>query len=157
MPTDFISFRDTNYFSTFMCDYLDENPNLKPLYNHFPKLKNFKTQIEEKSSSYKTQSRTVLVDTLKKQYQNIEASELTLQNIGSLQSEKTFTITTGHQLNLFTGPLYFLHKIVSTINLANELKEAYPDYNFVPIYWMASEDHDFDEMLNLDQDDMQSN
>ncbi|SHH36514.1 bacillithiol biosynthesis cysteine-adding enzyme BshC [Winogradskyella jejuensis] len=146
MPTDCISFRETNYFSSFICDYLDENPKLKPLYNRFPNLENFKAQIEDKSFAFNNQSRTVLVEVLKKQYQNIEASELTVQNIESLQQENTFTITTGHQLNLFTGPLYFLHKIISTINLTKELKEKYPDYNFVPIYWMASEDHDFDEI-----------
>src|SRR5690606_14331141 len=53
---------------------------------------------------------------------------------------------TGHQLNLFTGPLYFLYKIVSAINLAKQLKSAYPEYNFVPVYWMATEDHDFAEI-----------
>jgi uncharacterized protein YllA (UPF0747 family) len=49
-------------------------------------------------------------------------------------------------LNLFTGPLYFLYKIISTINLTKELKAKYPSYNFVPIYWMATEDHDFEEI-----------
>jgi uncharacterized protein YllA (UPF0747 family) len=49
-------------------------------------------------------------------------------------------------LNLFTGPLYFLYKIISTINLTKELKAKYPAYNFVPIYWMATEDHDFEEI-----------
>ncbi|MBT8245085.1 MAG: bacillithiol biosynthesis cysteine-adding enzyme BshC [Winogradskyella sp.] len=146
MPTDCISFRDTNYFSDFICDYLDEKPELKSLYNRFPKLENFEAQIEEKQTSFESQSRTVLVEVLKKQYQKLETSELTLQNIKSLESKHTFTITTGHQLNLFTGPLYFLHKIISTINLTKELKEVYPDYNFVPMYWMASEDHDFDEI-----------
>lgn len=149
MPTDCISFRDTNYFSSFICDYLDENPNLKPLYNRFPNLENFKAQIAEKlknESGHLERSRRVVSSVLKNQYQNIEASELTLQNIESLKSENTFTITTGHQLNLFTGPLYFLHKIVSTINLTKELKNTYPNHNFVPVYWMASEDHDFDEI-----------
>ena len=146
MPTDCISFRDTNYFSSFICDYLDESPELKALYNRFPRLENFKLQIEEKTSSFDNTTREILTDKLKTQYQHIETSELTLQNIENLKSEKTFTITTGHQLNLFTGPLYFLHKIVSTINLTKELKDTYPDYNFVPIYWMASEDHDFDEI-----------
>ena len=146
MPTDCISFRETNYFSDFICDYLDENPKLESLYNRFPNLKNFKIQIEEKSKSIKNESRTILVEALKSQYKNIETSELTRQNIESLTSDKTFTITTGHQLNLFTGPLYFLHKIISTINLTKELKAEYPNNNFVPIYWMASEDHDFDEI-----------
>lgn len=148
MPTDCISFRDTNYFSDFICNYLDEKPELKTLYHRFPKLENFEAQIEEKRDSKTVLEpyRKVLSNVLKRQYQNLETSELTLQNIERLQSENTFTITTGHQLNLFTGPLYFLHKIISTINLTKELKEAYPKFNFVPIYWMASEDHDFDEI-----------
>ena len=42
--------------------------------------------------------------------------------------------------------MYFLYKIISVINLTQELKEKYPEYNFVPIYWMATEDHDFEEI-----------
>lgn len=148
MPTDCIPFRETNYFSDFICDYLDEKSELKPLYNRFPLLDNFKAQIEEKRHSelVSESHRKVLVEVLKKQYSKLEASEATLENIESLNSENTFTITTGHQLNLFTGPLYFLYKIISTINLTKELKEQYPEYNFVPVYWMASEDHDFEEI-----------
>ncbi|MBE9489904.1 MAG: bacillithiol biosynthesis cysteine-adding enzyme BshC [Bacteroidetes bacterium] len=146
MPTDCITFRDTNYFSSLICDYLDENSDLRPFYNRFPNLENFKDQIDEKQSSFKSDTRTVLVEALKKQYQHINLSSLTKQNIEALNDSKTFTITTGHQLNLFTGPLYFLYKIVSTINLTKDLKAKYPDYNFVPIYWMATEDHDFEEI-----------
>ena len=73
-------------------------------------------------------------------------SKLTTANIASLSDTSTFTVVTGHQLNLFTGPLYFLYKIVSTLNLAKELKEQFPENHFVPVYWMASEDHDFDEI-----------
>ncbi|RYG20080.1 MAG: bacillithiol biosynthesis cysteine-adding enzyme BshC, partial [Chitinophagaceae bacterium] len=77
-------------------------------------------------------------------------------NIRSLADENTFTVTTGHQLNLFTGTLYFIYKIVTTINLALELKIANPDKNFVPIYWMATEDHDFEEInhVNVDEKDI---
>lgn len=144
MPTDCIPFKDTNYFSPLICDYLDESPDLKPFYNHFPILENFKAQIDTKCHS--ESHRTILVNVLKKQYQNVNSSSLTTQNIEALKQENTFTITTGHQLNLFTGPLYFLYKIISTINLTKQLKEKYPDYNFVPIYWMATEDHDFEEI-----------
>ena len=146
MPTDCIPFRNTNYFSELICNYLDEHQDLQPLYNNFPKIDNFKAQIEEKKNSFNSESRTVLVDALQKQYEGINASTLTLQNIEGLKAENTFTITTGHQLNLFTGPLYFLYKIISTINLTKELKEKHPENNFVPVYWMASEDHDFDEI-----------
>ncbi|WP_456439899.1 bacillithiol biosynthesis cysteine-adding enzyme BshC [Psychroserpens sp.] len=146
MPTDYISFRDTSYFSSLVCDYLDEKEPLKPFYNRFPKLENFKTQIEEKQSSFSDESREVLVKALNKQYKNAEVSDLTQTNVNLLKNSSTFTIVTGHQLNLFTGPLYFFYKIISTINLCKELKAKYPEFDFVPIYWMASEDHDFEEI-----------
>lgn len=147
MPADCISFKNTGYFSSLICDYLDENQELKPFYNRFPNLDNFKNQIEEKGAHFTPESRKVLHGgVLTEQYKKVEASVLTLQNIDLLKLENTFTVTTGHQLNLFTGPLYFLYKIVSAINLSKELKEKYPDQNFVPIYWMATEDHDFDEI-----------
>jgi len=146
MPTDCIPFRDTNYFSSLICDYLEESNPLKVFYNRFPNLENFKAQIEEKQLSVRAESRTILVSSLKEQYKNVEVSKLTHQNIESLKLENTFTVTTGHQLNIFTGPFYFLYKIISTINLCKELKTAYPENNFVPVYWMATEDHDFEEI-----------
>lgn len=146
MPTDCISFKKTGYFTPLICDYLDEKSELKPFYNQFPTLENFKAQIEEKQLSFKKSSRIILVERLKVHYQTIETSDTTLNNIESLNLENTFTITTGHQLNLFTGPLYFLYKIVSAINLSKVLKQQYPSYNFVPVYWMATEDHDFEEI-----------
>ncbi|OUS02073.1 bacillithiol biosynthesis cysteine-adding enzyme BshC [Flavobacteriales bacterium 33_180_T64] len=146
MPADCIPFRETNYFSSLICDYLDEKNEINSFYNRFPNLENFKAQIEEKQNSFTSDTRTVLVKSLKNQYKSINASEATRSNINLLNDADTFTITTGHQLNLFTGPLYFFYKIVSTINLCKELKMKYPNQNFVPIYWMATEDHDFDEI-----------
>ncbi|MEG2101419.1 MAG: bacillithiol biosynthesis cysteine-adding enzyme BshC [Flavobacterium sp.] len=146
MPTDCISYQTSGYFSKLIQDYLDQKSELKPLYNHFPTLENFQKQITEKTANFDNNNRIPLVETLKKQYQNIEVSNSTKQNIELLALENTFTITTGHQLNLFSGPLYFLYKIISTINLTKELKAKYPSHNFVPIYWMATEDHDFEEI-----------
>ncbi|RXM46795.1 bacillithiol biosynthesis cysteine-adding enzyme BshC [Flavobacterium sp. YO64] len=146
MPTDCISYQTSGYFSKLIQDYLDQKSELKPLYNHFPTLENFQKQITEKTVNFDNNNRIPLVETLKKQYQNIEVSNSTKQNIELLALDNTFTITTGHQLNLFSGPLYFLYKIISTINLTKELKAKYPSHNFVPIYWMATEDHDFEEI-----------
>ncbi|MBL7886151.1 MAG: bacillithiol biosynthesis cysteine-adding enzyme BshC, partial [Flavobacterium sp.] len=147
MPNDCITYQNSGYFTKLIVDYLDEKPELKPLYNRFPRIENFKAQIEEKDTNFNDNfKRQVLVAELEKQYLNFEVSEATSKNIQLLNHSNTFTITTGHQLNLFTGPLYFLYKIISTINLCKELKLAYPDFNFVPIYWMATEDHDFDEI-----------
>ena len=146
MPTDCISYQKSGYFTKLMIDYLDKKPALNALYNRFPSIENFEGQIKEKETNFPFSTRSILVTALKKQYQGFEISEVTKSNIELLSDTKTFTITTGHQLNLFTGPLYFLYKIVSTINLCQELKQTYPNYNFVPIYWMATEDHDFEEI-----------
>ena len=64
-------------------------------------------------------------------------------------SDNTFTVTTGHQLNIFTGPLYVIYKIISVIKLSRMLSQKYPKYKFVPVYWMASEDHDFEEIKSF--------
>ncbi|NQY05769.1 MAG: bacillithiol biosynthesis cysteine-adding enzyme BshC [Flavobacteriaceae bacterium] len=146
MPTECIPFRETGYFSNLICDYLDQHERIQPFYHRFPTIENFQGQIQEKKEAFSKDYRKVLVDTLLSQYKNIDASNLTQSNIEKLLNTNTFTITTGHQLNLFTGPLYFLYKIISTINLCEELKVAYPENDFVPIYWMASEDHDFEEI-----------
>ena len=146
MPTDCLAFKETGYFSNLICDYLDEKKELQNFYNRFPEIKNFKAQIDEKKQSFPQENRDVLVNSLNKQYKILKPSKTTLKNIASLKSENTFSIVTGHQLNLFTGPLYFLYKIISTINLTKQLKKEYPESNFVPVYWMATEDHDFEEI-----------
>lgn len=146
MPSDCISFQSSGYFTPLIVDYLNQKENLKPLYHRFPTLENFKLQIEEKQKNYSQYHRDTLVGTLQEQYASTQASTFTAQNIELLKKDNTFTIVTGHQLNLFTGPLYFLYKIVSTINLSKQLQQEYPEYNFVPVYWMATEDHDFEEI-----------
>lgn len=141
-----ISLADTKAFSTFFLDYIQQKESLKPFYHRFPAPENFKDQIEEKSKTLPSSHRNVLVSVLKNQYQTLTVSESVARNIELLSDAKTFTVTTGHQLNIFTGPLYFIYKIVTVINACKRLKALYPSYNFVPVYWMASEDHDYDEI-----------
>ncbi|WP_310557119.1 bacillithiol biosynthesis cysteine-adding enzyme BshC [Flavobacterium sp.] len=145
MPTDCITYQNSGYFSKLIIDYLNEEQVLQSLYNHFPTIENFQKQIDEKKKNY-IGNRIVLITTIENQYANFQISQTTKLNIASLAKENTFTVTTGHQLNLFTGPLYFLYKIISTINLCKQLQQEYPENNFVPIYWMATEDHDFEEI-----------
>ena len=99
-----------------------------------------------KQSSYSKKTRENLVKSLKSQYAQNSLSTLTARNIDDLALEYSFTITTGHQLNVFTGPFYFWHKIINVIELCKDLKKKYSAYNFIPVYWMASEDHDFEEI-----------
>jgi len=149
MPNKHITYKDTNYFSSLFCDYIDNSQNIRNLYNNRPNFEGFKNQIISKKASFKIENRLVLKNILKKQYANINISKDLEETIDLIENINTFTVTTGHQLSLFTGPLYFLYKIISTINLSEELKLKYPDFNFIPIYWMASEDHDFEEIRSF--------
>ena len=136
---------DTRAFSPFFLDYIQQKETLAPFYSRFPTLHNFKSQLLEKAS-FPAENRNVLVRTLQEQYKNLSTTDLVKSNLLSLADAKTFTITTGHQLNIFTGPLYFIYKIVTVINACKQLKAIYPEFNFVPVYWMASEDHDYAEI-----------
>jgi len=145
MEVEGIPFKKTGYFSDLICDYLAGKEALLPFYDKYPHIDQFKEQIKSKQN-FPVAHRKVLYSVVKDQYKDVGISEDTKVNISLLKEASTFTVVTGHQLNLFTGPLYFLYKIISTINLSKELKLSNPENNFVPIYWMATEDHDFDEI-----------
>lgn len=139
-----IPFASTNSFSQSFLDYIGGKATLTPFYKELPLIENFKEQLETRN--FPSSHRQVVADVLLQQYEGFNISESTQANIESIRDERTFTITTGHQLNIFTGPLYFIYKIVTVIKACESLKAQYPEYNFVPVYWMASEDHDFDEI-----------
>ena len=141
-----LSFAETNSFYSFFLDYIQQKETLKKFYSLFPEKKNFETQIQNKKQSFPIAHRSIVVNTLQSQYKNLSQKDSVKNNINLLSESNTFTITTGHQLNIFTGPLYFIYKIVTVINVCKELKKQFPDSNFVPVYWMASEDHDYDEI-----------
>lgn len=146
MQAEGIPFRETGYFSPLITDYLAQDPGLEPFYHRFPEIHAFGAQIREKQASYPAENRPVLCRVLEEQYAGFDLSEATRRNLDTLRQPNTFTVVTGHQLNLFTGPLYFHYKIFSTIRLCRQLQDAYPGYHFVPVYWMATEDHDFEEI-----------
>ncbi len=139
-----VEFEETGRFSPIFLDYISKVDTLKPYYNQSPELGNFQEIIHQRN--FNDQHRSTLVKALEKQYEGINISNEVSNSIQSLHDKKTFTVTTGHQLNIFTGPLFFIYKIVAAINLARRLKTEYPSFNFVPVYWMASEDHDFEEV-----------
>ncbi len=148
--TNFLSYQRTGYFSTIATDYLQQHKKLQPFYNYEVSIEGIKRSIESRKSF--STNRNLLVDELRKQYGNISLSPKQEQHLQSLLSEKTFTITTAHQPNIFTGPLFFIYKIFHAIKLADELSNELTDYKFVPVYYMGSEDADLDELgfINLD-------
>jgi bacillithiol biosynthesis cysteine-adding enzyme BshC len=141
-----IPFSQTNYFSNQIVDYISGAEQLKPFYITDFSIDSFADAIALKSKQ--KMNRNLLVEVLQEQY-NKANCEAPKHNLELLKSDSTFTVTTGHQLCLLTGPLYFIYKIITTINLAEELKQKYPSLNFVPVYWMASEDHDFAEVNHI--------
>lgn len=146
-----ISFEQSKQFSKLILDYVNNADNLKPFYNQRPQISSYQTMMDQKN--YNQSFRPILVNELKAQYEqaeiNLKKHPSVNQHIESLLDENTYTVTTGHQLCIFTGPLYFIYKILSTIKWCEELKLAYPTQKFVPIFWMATEDHDFAEINHV--------
>jgi bacillithiol biosynthesis cysteine-adding enzyme BshC len=139
-----VDLKKTGQFSSFFLDYIEGKDALRPFYTHRPALESFQEALAAKQFSVEKRNR--LNEVLQNQYEGLVLQESVQQHITALREETTFTVTTGHQLNLFTGPLYFIYKLISVINLAKKLQVQYPAYRFVPIYWMATEDHDFAEI-----------
>src|SRR5690606_25175787 len=125
-------------------DYLTKNPAVKEFYSLFPSEENLLEQAKIKLNSFL--NREVLQASLTRQLTELTLSEKQKENLEKLKLSNTLTITTGHQLNLFTGPLYFFYKILETIKTCDRLNETHKEFNFVPIFWMATEDHDFEEI-----------
>ncbi|MCW2464630.1 bacillithiol biosynthesis cysteine-adding enzyme BshC [Elizabethkingia anophelis] len=139
-----IDFRDIPSIPEMLKDYLDGN--LSAYHGLQFSKDNSLVQANKKSRNYPSKHREVLTEVLTKQMRNIAISAKQMQNIELLRKENTFTVTTGHQLNLFTGPVFFIYKILQTIKTAKYLNENNEGKNFVPVFWMATEDHDFDEI-----------
>jgi bacillithiol biosynthesis cysteine-adding enzyme BshC len=143
MDSACINYKDTGYFSQTVTDYLEDAPALREFYSYRPDINGFAELLKNKKV---IANRGILVDILTAQYTRMPALNQVQSNINLLSLANTYTVTTGHQLNIFAGPLYFIYKIVTAIKLSRQLKQQFPDKNFVPVYWMASEDHDFAEI-----------
>lgn len=140
------------YYNKESLAYSSLDPKLKPFYEHAPRVEDIKSVIEAKQKFFGTDQRTLLHDVLQKQYADLglSADSEVLNNITSLLNPNTFTVTTGQQIHIFFGPLFFIYKALSAIGTAAKLNEEYPDKHFVPIFWMASEDHDFEEINSIE-------
>ena len=142
-----IPFSETHLFSKLILDYISNDKKVKPFSNYDLSIDAIEQIIQDKKKE--NIDRKVLVETIKKQYEYYTIDEQTKIRIDSLKDENTFCIVTAHQLNIFGGPLYYIYKIAQTISTCNQLKTKYPTYNFVPIYWLGSEDHDFEEINHI--------
>lgn len=145
----FINYSDIAGHQNLFLDYVYEFENVEDFY-----LKNFRdfsnyTDIFQ-SLTYKPKGiRAELVSILKEQYSHEKTSHLTENNINLLNNSNTIAIVTGQQLGICGGPLYTLYKIITAIKLCSSLKSKFEGYNFVPVFWLEADDHDFNEINNF--------
>ncbi|MFZ1799678.1 MAG: bacillithiol biosynthesis BshC, partial [Chitinophagaceae bacterium] len=144
-----ISYESTGFFSKLITDYLEGNEKLRAFYTHTPNLAGVEDAMQAREHF---SFRNELVAALNAQYKGVENCEAVKENIQLLLSGKTFTVTTAHQPNIFTGPLYVIYKILHAIKLAASLKNSFPENNFVPVYYMGSEDADLEELNHISID-----
>jgi bacillithiol biosynthesis cysteine-adding enzyme BshC len=137
----------TGYFSRIITDYLEQADALRPFYAYSPNGDGLHRALEVRKSH--PVDRAVLVSALREQYQKLPTIAGVSANIAALSNENTFTVCTAHQPAIFTGHLYFIYKILHTIRLASWLAKQHPGYNFVPVFYMGSEDADLEELGNI--------
>jgi len=141
-------------YSELFIKYTDDFESLADFYEFdFKKTEDFQKCIELKKETYlkgKTFFRNEVTDILKEQNKKFESSEKTFENIQLLNDHNTFAVVTGQQIGILTGPYYTILKALNTIQLSDKLKENFPEYNFVPVFWLEADDHDFAEINNID-------
>jgi bacillithiol biosynthesis cysteine-adding enzyme BshC len=124
--------------------FIDFQSNSDKLNQFYPTINSeIKDLTSEVLANYKI-NRNELCDILLEENRSYEVGEKTVSNIERLRQEHCVTVITGQQAGLFSGPIYTIYKALSAIKLADELSES--GINTVPIFWIASEDHDFDEI-----------
>ena len=139
-----LPYGQTGYFSKIVVDYIDQAQALQSFYKYPASMDGLKASIAARQQY--AGNRALLVEELKHQYSQLPLHDLVQQNIEKLADDRTFTICTAHQPCIFTGSLYFVYKILHAIKLARECKVTMPEYHFVPVYYMGSEDADLDEL-----------
>lgn len=144
MKANRISHKATSCFSDLVINYLAGAEDLRPFFRFTADKNGIRQAIEERKRF--PVDRDVLVEVIRGQYQDYDLSSSFQKQIESLKSEHTFTVTTAHQPDLMTGYLYFFFKIIHAAKLANYLKEQFPENNFVPVFYIGSEDNDFEEL-----------
>ncbi|HNL40220.1 MAG TPA: bacillithiol biosynthesis BshC, partial [Saprospiraceae bacterium] len=126
--------------------YVTEDAGLRPFYRYKPDIQSFESIIADKSKAQFP--RADLVEVLRSQYAGLAETHPVHQQIASLSSPDTFTIVTAHQPSLLLGPLYFIYKAITTINLA-EAVQAKSGKRIVPVFVLGSEDHDLVELNHI--------
>ena len=144
MQIERIPFSEVPQFSKRDVAYATGSEDLRPFSKYPVTLEAFADVMRDKAKD--DTDRELLADELEKQFAELPEKAAVTEQTRHLRSPQTFTVVTAHQPSLFFGPLYFVLKICSTINLARQLNERYPDKHVVPVFISGGEDHDFEEV-----------
>jgi bacillithiol biosynthesis cysteine-adding enzyme BshC len=142
-----VPYRQTQAFSTLALDYIDQAAALRKFFSHHPSLQGIREAMVNRTA-FPT-DRKLLVEHFRRQYSITGCSKKVRDNIEKLASPDCFTVTTAHQNNLFTGPMYVIYKIIHAIRLAEHLNESFPAQHFVPVFYIGSEDADLEELDHI--------
>jgi bacillithiol biosynthesis cysteine-adding enzyme BshC len=135
-------------FSRLFVDYVNNYSRVKDFFvGDFRDEKHWRSSLE--IVSHRSIDRSSLVQVLLHQNRDYHCGVKTLANIDLLLNENTVAVITGQQVGLFSGPLYALYKTLTALKLAERLSQQYPDYNFVPVFWLEGEDHDIEEVSSF--------
>ncbi len=140
------SFDDIPQLSKKDKAYALEKEYLLPFIQAFPSAESIVQQARLKSSTFSDSKRRLLTEVLEHQYSSLQNFQPVIENIKQLNKPTTFTIITAHQPSLLTGPLYYIFKILSAVNIAEKLNKDSDEFHFVPLFISGGEDHDLDEV-----------
>ncbi len=148
-----IPFKALPGYNELFLDYIEDFQSLRQFYEYdYASQDELRKCAEHVSESYKTGRqffRDDLTSILLGQNQNFGSGEMAIRNISLLNQHNTLAVVTGQQVGLLTGPMYTVIKALNTVQLSNKLGKLFPEYNFVPVFWLESDDHDFLEINNI--------
>src|SRR5271170_185203 len=136
-----LPFRQLPHQSKLFLQFLDNFSSVKQFYGHSPTIAAVKKAAG--TLEYPQDRRTEVAEILREQNAALGAGEATRANLDRL-ANCAVAVVSGQQVGLFGGPAYAIYKAVSAIQIAQELSKAGVDA--VPVFWMATEDHDLDEV-----------
>lgn len=122
-------------------DFIEDFPRLQKFYAHKPDLAS--AEAYARQLEFPAERRTEVVAILREQNQSFGSGPETEKNLQRLENGAVAMVS-GQQVGLFGGPAYAFYKALTAIEAARELSHA--GVEAVPIFWMATEDHDVDEV-----------
>ncbi len=142
MIKDRVHFKDIPKTSALLLDYLHDFPKVSRFFAHAYALDSFRK--EAVTCAPQLPHRQELCQILEKQNRAFGAGARTFENLDRLRDSECWGVVTGQQVGLFTGPAYTIYKALTAIKLAAHY--AWRGMKVVPLFWMATEDHDLAEV-----------